>query len=164
MLISTLASYRRLSVRRRMMRRLAAAVAAIVLCTATALAGATSPAWAGPTGVNPASCGSGATWSYADFNVSGAIMRQELRHSYGCNGVGWGRLSRIGGSSPALALVQSAWNPGGSSQYGVPGTNWTYTVNASPGNQVCAGFQAYWVDGLGQWHHIDWFFAGCYTA
>lgn len=71
---------------------------------------------------------------------------------------------RIGGSSPALALIQSAWNPGGPSQYGVPGTNWTYTVDASPGRQVCAGFQAYSVDGQGNRHYIGWFDAGCYTA
>ena len=87
-----------------------------------------------------------------------------MRHAYGCNGVGWGRLSRISGPSGPFALVQSAWNPGGPSQYGVRGTNWTYTVDASPGRQVCAGFQAYRVDGLGNWHHIGWFDAGCYTA
>ncbi|MDH6465040.1 hypothetical protein M2302_005241 [Micromonospora sp. A200] len=139
-------------------------VAAVALGVLLAGAGAT-PASAGPTGVNPANCGTGNTWKYKDFDVDGAVMREELRHSYGCSGVGWGRLSRVRGSSARpLALVQSAWNPGGPSQGGVPGTNWTYTVDASPGKEVCAGFQAYWVDALGAWHHIDWFFAGCYTA
>ncbi|MGN9812572.1 hypothetical protein ACTMSW_24865 [Micromonospora sp. BQ11] len=139
-------------------------VAALALGVLLAVSGGTAPAWAGPTGVNPAGCGTGNTWKYKDFDVNGATMRQEVRHGYGCNGVGWGRLSRIGGSSPALALIQSAWNPGGPSQYGVSGTNWTYTVDASPGREVCAGFQAYSVDSLGNWHYIDWFFAGCYTV
>jgi hypothetical protein len=136
----------------------------VVLMSLVSLSLGASIASAGPTGIDPATCGTGYTWRYKDFNVNGAIMRQEVRHAYGCNGVGWGRLSRIAGASPSLALIQSAWNPNGPSQYGVPGTNWTYTVDASPGRQVCAGFQAYSVDGLGHWHYINWFDAGCYTA
>lgn len=153
--------------RRRRINRLVTAAATTAALTATTLAGVTTPAWAGTTGVDPATCGTGATWSYVDYNVNGAIMREELRHSYGCGGVGWGRLSKVGGSSPALALIQSAWNPGGPSQDGVPGSNWTYTVNANPGMRVCAGFQAYSVDSLGNWHYIGWFFvdgASCYIA
>jgi hypothetical protein len=106
----------------------------------------------------------GATWKYTDFNVDGITLREELRHADGCGGVGWGRLGQVGGSGPAHALTQSAWNVGGPSHYGVPGTNWTYTVDASPGHQVCAGFQAYWVDSLGHWNDIGWFYAGCYSV
>jgi len=147
-------------VRKTRPRILLVTVVAIVM---TLLGGAGS-ASAGPTGWDPAGCGTGDTWGWSDFDVKGAIMREELRHSYGCGGVGWGRLSKLSGSSPPLALIQSAWNPGGPSQGQVPGTNWTYTVDASPGREVCAGFQAYWVDSLGQWHYINWFFAGCYRA
>jgi hypothetical protein len=139
-------------------------IIAVLLSMIVALFGGASAALAGPTGVNPSTCGTGATWAFKDFNVNGAIMREELRHAYGCNGVGWGRLSWVNGSHPQLALIQSAWNPGGPSQGGVPNTNWTYTVDGSPGHQVCAGFQAYSVDIFGNWHYIDWFFAGCYTA
>ncbi|GAA0930039.1 hypothetical protein [Virgisporangium aurantiacum] len=137
---------------------------AVLLGTLVATAGGASSAQAGTAGINPSSCGTGETWRLADFNVNGAIMRQEVRHAYGCGGVGWGRLSRIGGSGPGLVVIQSAWNPGGPSQDGVSGTNWTYTVDASPGKEVCAGFQAYSVDGLGNWHYINWFFGGCYRA
>jgi hypothetical protein len=46
----------------------------------------------------------------------------------------------------------------------VPGTNWTYTVNAAPGNQVCGGFQAWSYDQYGNRHYVGWFFAGCYNT
>lgn len=136
----------------------------LLLSVVLALSGEATSAWAGTVGANPANCGTGATWSYTDFNVDGITMREELRHAYGCGGVGWGRLSQVGGSGPALALTQSAWNVGGPSQYGVPGTNWTYTVDASAGHQVCAGFQAYSVDEFGTRHYIGWFYAGCYSV
>lgn len=134
-------------------------VVATGLCAVLIPAGS---AFAGAAGQNPSNCGTGYTWGSRDFNVNGTIMREDLRHSYGCGTVGWGRLSRVGGTSQSLALVQSAWNPGGPSVDGAPGGNWTYTVDATPGHQVCAGFQAYWVDGLGKWHYIGWFYAGCY--
>jgi|SRR4051812_7791286 hypothetical protein len=145
-------------------RRLGHQMAVGVLISALlVVAGAPATAWAGTAGGDPSGCGTGATWKYTDFNVGGVTMREELRHAYGCGGVGWGRLTRVTGTG-TLDLIQSAWNPGGPSEYGVPGSNWTYTVDANPGLQVCAGFQAYSVDGLGQRHYINWFYAGCYTA
>lgn len=136
--------------------KLAAAIAACVILVPA------SSALAGAAGQDPANCAQGQTWRYKDFNVNGTILRQELRHSWYCGVVGWGRLTRIGGTSQNLAVIQSAWNPGGASQYGVPGTNWTYTVDARAGREVCAGFHAYWIDGRGRRHYIGWFFAGCY--
>ncbi|WP_432973858.1 hypothetical protein [Dactylosporangium sp. CA-233914] len=135
-----------------------------VASLALVLAGGAAPAHAGTAGVDPAGCGTGGTPKYTDFNVGGVTMREELRYASGCGRVGWGRLTRIGGASTSLALTQSAWNPGGPSQYGVPGTNWTYTVDANPGVQVCAGFHASSIDWLGNQHYIGWFYAGCYTA
>lgn len=135
-----------------------------VAASALAMSVGTSAAWAGTAGVDPSGCGTGSTPKYTDFNVSGVTMREELRYATGCGKVGWGRLTRIGGASTPLAVTQSAWNPGGSSQYGVPGTNWTYTVDASPGKQVCAGFHASSIDALGNHHYIGWFYAGCWTA
>lgn len=112
---------------------------------------------AGTTGANPARCGDGETWKYVDFNVAGAIMRQEIRHSWGCGGVAWGRLSRVGGSWPSLDIQQSAWNPGGPSQDGVPNTNYTYTINGNADQYMCAGFQAWTVNSFGARKHVGWF-------
>jgi hypothetical protein len=149
---------------RTMLSRVGTLAGAAVATGVLALTGGTNAAWAGTAGVNPAGCGAGSTPKYTDFNVGGVTMREELRYASGCGKVGWGRLTRIGGASTSLAVSQSAWNPGGGSQYGVPGTNWTYTVDASPGKQVCAGFHASSIDGLGNQHYIGWFYAGCYTA
>jgi hypothetical protein len=113
-------------------------------------------------GQNPASCGSPTTWHAQYFNVAGDRVLVELRHSYPCQ-AGWARLSLISGNT-AIAVSLSAWNPGQPSQYTVPHTLYTYTVNASPGNQVCGGFQAWSIDGLGKRHYVGWFFAGCYNT
>lgn len=128
-----------------------------------ALLGGGAPAWAGTPGVNPSGCGTGSTPKYTDFTIGGVTMREEIRYAAGCGRVGWGRLSRIAGTA-GLNVTQSAWNPNGASQYGVPGTNWTYTVNANPGTEVCAGFHASSVDGLGRETYLGWFFAGCWRA
>ena len=138
--------------------------AAVVSTVLASLSLGVTGASAGPTGSDPAGCGQGDTWHFRDVTIDGTTFRQEIRHSYGCDGVGWGRLSRTKGPAQSIALVQSAWNIGGPSQDGVPGTNWTYTVDASPGRKVCAGFHAFRVDGLGKRHHIGWYDAGCYTA
>jgi len=139
-----------------------AAAGAALVCAGTL--GVGSAASAGSPGQNPAYCGAGESWSYRDFNIKGKIMRQELRHGWGCGTVGWSRLTQIGGSGPPLAVIQSVWNPGGASQGGVSGTNYTYTVNATSGLEVCGGTQAYWIDSAGRWNYIGWFFAGCYRG
>jgi hypothetical protein len=113
-------------------------------------------------GQNPASCGSPTTWKYGYFSVAGDQVLVELRHSYPCN-AGWARLTRTSGNAP-IAVSLSAWNSGQPSQYTVPGTNYTYTVNASPGHQVCGGFQAWSYDQYGNQHYVGWFFAGCYNT
>lgn len=136
-----------------------ASILAVVVFSAALMTAA--PALAGAAGQNPATCGTGNTWRYVDFTVRGSVVRAELRHAYGCGVVGWTRTTRLSGND-TLAIIQSAWNPGQPSQYGVAGTNYTYTVDATPGHQVCGGFQAYWIDIYGNWHYINWFFAGCY--
>jgi hypothetical protein len=86
----------------------------------------------------------------------------ELRHSYPCQ-AGWARIERLKGST-ALDVILSTWNPGQPSKYMIKNTNWTSEVNAFGGEQVCAGFQAWSVNELGQKHYLNWFFAGCYTT
>lgn len=115
-------------------------------------------------GRNPAGCGSAETWRPRDDNIKGKVMRQELRDSYACGVVRWSRLIQIGGSGPTLHLIQSAWSPNGASQGGAGGRNYTYTVNAPTGAEVCRGVQAYWVDSFGRLNYIGWFFAGCYRG
>ena len=114
------------------------------------------------TGQNPAGCANPTTWGSRTFNVAGDKVLLELRHSYSCV-AGWARLSVHGDNGPALAVVLTAWNPGQTSQTGVPGEPYTYTVDASPGYQVCGGFQAWRIDILGKKHYVGWFHA-CYTA
>jgi hypothetical protein len=113
-------------------------------------------------GQNPAGCANPTTWYYKNFNIIGDTILVELRHSYPCD-AGWARLTETAGSAP-IAVSLSAWNPGQPSQYNVPGTNYTYTVNAAPGNQVCGGFQAWGYNQYGQKYYIGWFFAGCYNT
>jgi hypothetical protein len=113
-------------------------------------------------GQNPVSCGSPTTWADTTFTVAGDQVLVELRHSYPCN-AGWARLTRTAGNV-GIAVSLSAWNPGQPSQYGVPGTNYTYTVDASPGLQVCGGFQAWDYDSSGNQQYVGWFFAGCYNT
>ncbi|MGH3185668.1 MAG: hypothetical protein ACRDPY_00810 [Streptosporangiaceae bacterium] len=64
----------------------------------------------------------------------------------------------------ALIIHLSAWNPDQPSQYQIDNTDWTSEVGAVGGEQVCAGFQAWSINELGQKHYINWFFAGCYTT
>jgi uncharacterized protein YraI len=114
------------------------------------------------TGQNPARCANPTTWGSRTFNVAGDKVLLELRHSYSCV-AGWARIGVPQGNGPALAVIVTAWNPGGISQTVVPGEPYTYTVDASPGYQVCGGFQAWSVDILGHKHYVGWFHA-CYTA
>ena len=93
----------------------------------------------------------------AQFHVGPAVVTVELRRSTGCE-AGWGRISSSGNGP--VKIIFSAWNPGGPSQYMINGTNWTTEMSAYPGQQVCAGFQAW--DGSGR--YIGWYFAGCATA
>jgi hypothetical protein len=136
-------------------------IGAALLSALSISAVAAPPAFAS-VGQNPVNCGSPTTWRYQYFNVAGDQVLVELRHSYPCV-AGWARLTRTAGTAP-IAVSLSAWNPGQPSQYTVPGTNWTYEVNAAPGNQVCGGFQAWAYDQYGNKYYVGWFFAGCYNT
>jgi hypothetical protein len=113
-------------------------------------------------GQNPVNCANPTTWAYTYFNIGGDTVLVELRHSYACD-AGWARLTRTAGNAP-IAVSLSAWNPGQASQYTVPNTNYTYTVNASPGSQVCGGFQAWTYNQYGAQVYAGWHFAGCYST
>lgn len=145
-------------------RRLVVALLALVMSSSVLTLGPASAAEAGAAGQNPVNCANPQWRGHRDFNVNGWVFRQELRYSSACGRVGWARLTRIGGSGGATAVVQSAWNPGRPSQGNAPGGNWTYTVDASPGREVCGGFHGYRVDSQGVRHHVGWFFTGCYRA
>lgn len=112
-------------------------------------------------GANPSNCPNPETRLTKEWWIGNALMRMELRYSAGCQ-AGWARLSRVAGNE-GLGLSQSAWNPGGLSQYNVPNANYTYTVDAPRGRQVCGGFHARRWNGS-TWYYAGWYYAGCYTA
>jgi hypothetical protein len=148
------------SIRKR--SRIATIVIAGTLLSATASLAVTASPASASVGQNPANCGSSTTWKDESFNVAGNTVLLELRHSYPCE-AGWARLSLTHSVTP-ITVRLSAWNPGQPSQDGVPGTNYTYTVDATPGNQVCGGFQAWRIDAFGQSHYVGWFSGGCYST
>lgn len=140
--------------------RLMATVGALI----SVLGGLTvaAPSAVASVGQDPTNCPNPATWGGQTFRIMGDTLTVELRHSYGCQ-AGWGRISTTGNGA-ALDIEFSAWNPNQPSQPLVPGDNYTYTVDASPGSQVCAGFQASYTDAFGREHYIGWYFAGCYNT
>jgi hypothetical protein len=133
-----------------------------MLLSVTAGLAITAPLASASVGQNPATCGNPTSWKEQSFNVAGDTVLLELRHSYPCE-AGWAKLSYKVIHTP-ISVILSAWNPGQPSQYGVPGTRYTYTVNAMPGNQVCGGFQAWRIDAFGKKHYVGWFFGGCYST
>jgi hypothetical protein len=140
--------------------RRSAVTGALILVLGSLLVMA-SPASAS-VGQDPAHCGNPTTWKSRTFQIGGDKVLVELRHSYPCQ-AGWARLSATGDGT-VLDVELSAWNPSHPSEGEVPGEPYTYTVNAASGNQVCGGFQASYIDELGDKHYIGWFFAGCYST
>jgi hypothetical protein len=132
-------------------------VAVPAALAATALG--TIPATSSAAGANPYGCPADTRVTRA-FQIGGSRAVMELRYSAACQ-AGWARLTITGGP---LGVSQSAWNPGGASQYNVPNANYTYTVDAPRGRQVCGGFHAYAWNLQGQRYDAGWFYAGCYTA
>jgi hypothetical protein len=138
-----------------------AAIAGVLLAVPCTLAMTASPASAS-VGQNPANCGNPVAVKYTDFKVASDTIRVELRHSYPCQ-AGWGRIEALTYST-VLNITFSAWNPGQPSQGQIAGTDYTSEVNAAGGDQFCAGFQAWSVNGVGKTHYVGWFDAGCWTT
>ena len=146
---------------RRFFRIRALCMAGALISAVGGLAVAAAPASAS-VGQNPVNCGNPTTWKSRTFTIERDKVTMELRHSYPCE-AGWARMSNSGKGAP-LDVTFYAWNPGQPSQPEVPGALYTYTVSAVPGNQVCGGFFAWWVDEFGHRHYAGWHFAGCYST
>jgi hypothetical protein len=140
-------------------RLIVATGALISLLSGLAIA---APPASASVGQDPANCQNPTTWGSKSFNVAGNDVLVELRHSYACQ-AGWARISTSGNGAP-LNMIFSAWNPGQPSHPQIQGEDYTYTVDASPGSQVCAGFQAWSIDEFGDQHYAGWHFAGCYNS
>jgi hypothetical protein len=113
-------------------------------------------------GLSPYSCPNATTSHSKTFNIEGDKVLVELRYSPECQ-AGWARLT-LESDKAAVDVSLTAWNPAQPSQGTVPADNYTYAVNAAPGNQVCGGFQAWYIDEFGNKHYAGWHFSGCYNA
>ena len=112
------------------------------------------------TGLSPYGCPNAITVHSKTFTIEGQKLLAELRYSAECE-AGWARLTSESGGTDSVSL--SAWIPNRPSQYVVPADDYTYAVNAAPGDQVCDGFQAWYTDEFGKRHYEGWHFSGCHT-